>query len=351
MRSGRLICTPDNGVLMVPAHPSDRDRRPVIDARRPFSTPRTAAPGGFRRAARLTRHTKGSVHVGVDDRTLNELITESQDLQVDALRGIKETLPALAEIREERRGKPVDVEEIGRFNANRRQVLARMGYGTAGVATAGLISGGFGGMFAGILASPAHAAEALDIQMLQTASSLERLAVNTYQTALTLPFIKNGNAVVVKFAQTTMRQHDEHRKAFQAQTTTLGGKPQDAPNPTFGQVVTKAAPGLKAPIDVVNLAAKLEKVATDTYLVNLTMFEDMKSKEIMGSVMGVEAQHLATLRAVAALLEGNAPNLIKIPIGPDLAKLPAAAGSVAFPNAFEQTSPDMIAPPESGAVR
>lgn len=289
--------------------------------------------------------------MSVDDRTLNELITESQDLQVDALRGIRETMPALAEIREERRGQPVDVGEIERFNANRRQVLAKMGYGAAGVATAGLISGGFGGMFAGILATPAHADEALDVQILQTASSLERLAIDTYKTALTLPFIKNGNQVVVKFAQTTMMQHDEHRKAFQAQTTTLGGKVQDAPNPKFAAVVSQAAPGLKAPIDVVNLAAQLEKVATDTYLVNLTMFEDMKSKEIMGSVMGVEAQHLATLRAVGALLEGNAPNLIKIPLGADLAKLPAAAGSVAFPNAFEQTSPDMIAPPESGALK
>ncbi len=92
-------------------------------------------------------------------------------------------------------------------------------------------------------------------------------------------------------------------------------------------------------------------MATDTYLVDLTMFEDMKSKVIMGSVMGVEAQHLATLRAVGALLEGGAPQLIKIPIGADLTKLPAAAGNVAFPDAFEQTQPDLVAAPESGAVR
>ena len=73
----------------------------------------------------------------------------------------------------------------------------------------------------------------------------------------------------------------------------------------------------------------MEKVATDTYLMDLTMLEDMKSKIVMSSVMGVEAQHLATLRAVGALLTGGAPELIKVPIGADLAKLPAAAGSVA----------------------
>ncbi|HEV2088319.1 MAG TPA: ferritin-like domain-containing protein [Cryptosporangiaceae bacterium] len=288
--------------------------------------------------------------MSVDDRSLNALIEESQDLQVDALRGIKETMPALAEIREERRGKPVDLDEIKRFNAGRRQVLAKMGLG-AGAASAGLIAGGFGGMFAGLLATPAHADEALDIQILQTAASLEKLAVGTYEKALTLPFIKNGNPVVVKFAQTTMMQHNEHKNAFQAQTTALGGKPQDEPNPVYADVVAKATPGLKAPIDVVKLAAQLEEVATETYLVNLTMFQDMKSKEIMGSVMGVEAQHLATLRAVGALLEANAPNLIKIPLGADLAKLPAAAGSVAFPNALPETSSETVAKPESGAVK
>lgn len=287
----------------------------------------------------------------LNDRAFRELITESQDLHVDAIKGIRQTLPALAELREERRGQEIDTEEIARFNTGRRKVLAGLGYGGGGLALRGLLAGGFGGMFAGLLATPARADEALDIQILQTASSLEILAVNTYTTALTLPFIATGNPVVVQFAQTTMMQHDEHRKAFQAQTQALGGQPQDQPNPKFLAVVTQAAPGLQTPGDVVKLAASLEKVATDTYLVNLSMFEDMRSKEIMGSVMGVEAQHLATLRAVGALLEANAPDLIKVPLGPDLAKLPPAAGSVAFPDAFEQTQDDLIATPESGAVK
>jgi hypothetical protein len=286
--------------------------------------------------------------VTLDDKRFTELITESQDLHVDAIRQMKDTLPALVEIREERRGQEIDTDEIARFNTGRRQVLTSLGYGTA---AAGLVAGGFGGMFAGLLATPARADTALDIQMLQTASSLERLAINTYGAALTLPFITGGNPVVVKFAQTTMQQHDEHRQAFQNQTTALGGKVQDSPNPTFLQVVEQAKPGLKGPADVVTLASSLEKVATDTYLVNLTMFEDMHSKEIMGSVMGVEAQHLATLRAVGALLAGGAGDLIKIPLGADLGKLPAAAGSVAFPDALEQTQPELLAAPESGAIK
>lgn len=284
----------------------------------------------------------------LDDRGFRDLMAESQDLHVDAIKQIRQTLPALAEIREDRRGQSVDTDEVERFNLGRREVLARLGYGTAAV---GLLSGGFGAMFAGLLAAPAAADTPLDIQVLQTASSLERLAVNTYKTALTLPFISGGNPVVKKFAQTTMMQHDEHRQAFQAQTKTLGGKIQDSPNPKFLKVVTAAAPGLKAPGDVVKLASSLEKVATDTYLINLTLLTDMTSKEIMGSVMGVECQHLATLRAVGALLAGGAPELIKIPLGADLGKLPAAAGSVAFPDALEMTDPGLIAEPTTGAVK
>ncbi len=150
------------------------------------------APGGQREG----------LMVGLDDRTFTELITESQDLHVDAMKQIKATLPDLAEIREQRRGQEIDTAEIERFNLGRRAALTRLGYGTA---TVGMLTGGFGGMFAGLLATPAYADQSLDVQMLQTASSLERLAVNTYGTALTLPFIKNGNAVVVKFAQTTMQ--------------------------------------------------------------------------------------------------------------------------------------------------
>ena len=285
----------------------------------------------------------------IDDRRLNELIVESQDLQVDALRDIKATLPELEHIREERRGEEVNTDEIARYNENRRQVMGKLGLGGGALATRGLFAGGLGSFLAAMFASPARADTPLDIQILQTASSLEVLAVSTYNTALGLPFIRSGNPVVVKFAQTTMGQHDEHRKAFQAQTKTLGGREQTQPNPKFQQVVQQEAPKLKAPVDVVELAETLETVATQTYLQNTTQLEDTASKRVMATVMGVETQHAAVLRAVKALLAGGAPDLIKIPTEP--AKLPAAGGSVAFPVAFEPTPADMLAEPQSGAVK
>ena len=55
-----------------------------------------------------------------------------------------------------------------------RGILAAAGLGTAMVA---------------LLARPAFADKAMDVQMLQTAASIENLAVATYDTALTLDFI------------------------------------------------------------------------------------------------------------------------------------------------------------------
>ena len=307
--------------------------------------PNGSAPG----CGRDPNPERTTASVTIDDRSLNELIVESQDLQADALRDSTAALPALTELREARRGQDVNVDEIARYNTSRRGVLRSLGIGAGGVAGRGLLAGGFGAVLAGLLAPPARADKPLDVQILQTASSLEILAVATYQAALGLDFIKNGNPVVVKFAQTTMMQHDEHRKAFQAQSKALGGKEQTQPNAKFLTVVEQAKPTLKTPVDVVTLAETLETVATQTYLLNTTQLDDTTSKQLMASVMGVETQHAATLRAVKALLEGGAPELIKVPIGADVAKLPAAAGSVAFPEAFEPVT--TVAEPTSGAVK
>jgi hypothetical protein len=203
----------------------------------------------------------------------------------------------------------------------------------------------------GIVAKPAHAQEDLTIQILQTAASLENLAVATYEAALGLPFF-DANATVVAFAMTTRDQHQEHADAWNAQATTLGGEAQNEPNPVFAAVVEEAMPTLTSYAPVVDLAATLETVATETYVANISMVDDPTIRELTASIMGVEAQHLATLLAVGALLEN--PELITVEAtdgAVDVAALPAAAGSVAFPDPFLTPEPANVAPPESGAVQ
>ena len=279
----------------------------------------------------------------IDERALGELIEESQDLHADAMAVGRTTLPDLADYASDRRrnGAPSDALTVVNFEQDRQRLIRRVTMAVGGVLGVGAVSS----LFAG---SASASDGDIDVMQLQTAVSLELLAVATYGAALTLPFIKDGNPVIVKFAETTMSQHDEHRQAFSAQTKALGGTDQTATNPKYTPIVEAAKPTLAAPLDVVKLAATLEQVATETYLGDLNRYTDVTSRVLMASVMGVECQHLATLRAVGALLEGGAPELIAIPLGADIAKLPAAAGSIAFPEAFQGVT--MASPPEEGAV-
>ena len=70
--------------------------------------------------------------------------------------------------------------------------------------------------------SPRSAEPAIEVQLFQTAASLENLAISTYAAALELPFVQE-NATVVHFIETTMQQHTEHLALFNAQTEDLGG--------------------------------------------------------------------------------------------------------------------------------
>ncbi len=286
----------------------------------------------------------------VDERALDELIVESQDIQSDALRDTKEASRNLVEIHHDQLATGVDPDEqrfrTDQYNQNRRSVLRNGGIGLGGLAARGAIAATFGGALTALVAGPAAAAgDNTDIMILQTAASLENLAVATYGAALTLDFVKTGNAVVKKFAETTMKQHSDHADAFNSLAKSMGGKEQKDPNPKYLKVVNDAKPTLTDYKPLVALAISLETVATNTYNANTAMLKSKDAVTQIASVMGVESQHLATLRAVQALL--GSPDLIAIPT--DLAKLPAAAGSVAFPQPFEGI--EMASPPEEGAVK
>ncbi|MGH9282460.1 MAG: ferritin-like domain-containing protein [Acidimicrobiales bacterium] len=235
----------------------------------------------------------------------------------------------------ERRG------EVASAGVSRRDLLAGLG-------ACGLLAGGWGGLLSGLIAAPARDDEGLDRQILQTASSLEVLAVATYSAALSLDFIRNGNPVIARFVQTAMIHHDEHRKAFQALTKTLGGTEQANPNPTFAPVVEQARPSLRTAVEMVTLAETLETVVTQTYLQNASQLDHAGARRLAASVMGVESQHAATLRTMKVLLEAGLPDLLKIPLDADLARVPAQAGGTAFPEPFEPVT--NVAEPASGAV-
>ena len=269
-------------------------------------------------------------------------LEESQDLQSDAMRATREPLAALVEIGQERRARGIDPDEVRQFHEDRRAgVLERLGTGA-------LAAGGFGAVLLALTATAANAAGD-DVQILQTAASLENLAVATYGVALTLPFIggASANAVVKAFAMKTKGQHVEHAQAFNAAAQQLGGKAQTNPDPVLLGVVNQAKPTLTGPAEVVDLAIKLETGAAETYNANTAALSDKNARNVTASIMGVEAQHVAVLNAVKGVLVTGHPEFIALP--PPLDKLPAAAGSFGFPDAFLKT--DQARPADEGAVK
>jgi rubrerythrin len=284
-----------------------------------------------------------------DPRSLGELLEESQDMQSDAVRA---TIHPLAELSD--RGTASidesDPVENQRFAAEHRKALA------ASIGGGGLLAAAGGGLLVGMLASPAFASSSPDVQMLQTAASIEVLAVNTYTTALTLPYIGGSaaNPVVSKFVTVTKGQHAQHLQAFNAALKKMGAKTQNKPDPAFVPVVNKAVAGLsgataaQGSAGVVALALELENAAAETYVNDVANLKSSTNKALFASIMGIEAQHASVLLAVQALLTAGAPQLITLS-PTNVASLPAAAGSVGFPNAFYPTS--SAAPATQGAVK
>ena len=262
----------------------------------------------------------------LDDRALQGLMEESDDLHADSMRSTQQQLG--------------DYVAAAKESAFERSRGLGAGAVIAGVAGAAVLAG----------AVPAFAASSsMDIQILQTAASIENLAVATYGVALTLPFIGGGSAnpVVKAFVMKTKAQHEDHAMGFNAAAKGLGGKEQMDPDPKYLKVVNKAKPTLTDAGKVVGLAIALEDVAAQTYTDNVSSVSTSELRQQFAGVAGVEAQHKAILLAVQALIAGGAPQLIALP--PNVAKLPKAAGSVGFPVSFSPTQ--MASPASEGAVK
>jgi len=287
----------------------------------------------------------------IDDRALDELVEQSQDLHSDAMRATDDSLAELVELGHEQRARGEIDPDLSIQSAIANQTGIRKGLAGGGA----LAATAFGATLLGLAASPAFADTPTDIQMLQTSASIENLAVSTYKTALTLPYIggSSANGVVKAFAQTTMAQHAQHGQAFNSAAQALGGQAQSMADPKYVPVVNAAVTSIvkegpsAGALAVVGLAMTLENVAAETYVANCSLYGDSNAKTITASIMGVEAQHVAVLIAVKALLTAGAPQLIAL--SPMVVEsLPAAAGSIGFPNSFYPIS--SASPASEGAL-
>ncbi len=279
----------------------------------------------------------------LDEPRMTDLMEESQDLHSTAMRLTHEAVDEIVETGRERRARgAIEIPDPGRRTFLRRSLLA-----------AGVVGGGaLGASMFSRMTTTAYAASSADVQMLQTAASIENLAVAVYTKAAGLPPAVSGAAIptVKAFVVMTIKQHTEHANAFNAAAMQLGGMAQTKVDQVvYDAVVTPALGKIKGPADVVALAQALEDAAAQTYVKFGGDVDDKNALNAFATIAPVEAQHSAVLLAVAALIAGGAPQLITISPPVDATKLPSAAGSVGFPNSFYKT--DSARPAAEGAVQ
>jgi hypothetical protein len=197
---------------------------------------------------------------------------------------------------------------------------------------------------------------AVDIQMLETQASLEVLAMTAYQQALALAAFKSmpATAAVKVFATTTLSHHGSHLTLFNQTVEALGGRPQTNPDPRYEPLLKSQLTQLAkmspegAVSALLELAITLESVAAETYAKNSPTFASSRARTATASVTGIEAQHVAALRALQAVIK-TVP-AATLSFGTDVAHdLPDSDGDVGFPDAFFQVN--LASPPDEGASK
>jgi hypothetical protein len=143
----------------------------------------------------------------------------------------------------------------------------------------------------------AAAATDMDLTLLRTASSIEVLAIDAYQAAVDSGLVTDQ--AVADAALLFQEQHGDHNAALQAQTESLGGEPYTEANPFLQEnVVGPALETVTDQLSVVQLALELENAAAQTYALAGGLLSTPTLRQIIMSIGGVEARHMAVLRGV-----------------------------------------------------
>ena len=188
----------------------------------------------------------------------------------------------------------------GALGTSRRRLLAAGGVAAASTAVLAACKG------ATPSASPTPATtgttavvgNAKEIAILNTAISLEAMAVDVYTTVLGGTLVKSPtNQDLLKLFQT---QHGQHQDLLTRTVRGAGGTPTTTANATImAQVVQPHLATLATEADVVNLAYLLEHLLSATCQAAVGMFDHPALNTAISQVGGTEGRHLG-LMAVAS---------------------------------------------------
>jgi hypothetical protein len=187
----------------------------------------------------------------------------------------------------------------------------------------------------------------LDVQVLQTAASLENLVVGSYATAARLPFVVNGNARLRDLVARNKAHHAAHAQAFNLSVRKAGGAEQQAADPRYSGSVGGMLAAMKDPVSLVGLLTELEDIVAQTCTRYAILAATGGVRSLFATVAPVEAQHGAELLIMRALLDDGRAGADAT--ATQARALPAAVGTAGIPQAVYSTA-DASAINE-GAVR
>ena len=143
----------------------------------------------------------------------------------------------------------------------------------------------------------------MDLALARTAASLEKLAVDTYQTGIDSGLVTT--MAIAEAATLFQSHHQDHLDALNAVISDAGGDEVVEPNEAvFKALIEPAVAAAKAEADIVQIAFDLESAAAQTYVFAGGQLGTPTLRSTIMTIGGIEARHAAILQIAA---QGAAP--------------------------------------------
>lgn len=176
----------------------------------------------------------------------------------------------------------------------------------------------------------------LDVQVLQTAAALENLAVVSYTSAASMPFVVAGSAQLRDLIARNRAHHAVHAQAFNQAVVKAGGAQQHAPDARYAASVGRLLAGMKGPSTLADLLNEIEGLIAQTCTRYASLAAGGALRSMFVNVASVEAQHSAELLILRMLLGGGQHD--PGAIGAGARTLPASAGTAGIPQVVYPTA-------------
>ena len=179
--------------------------------------------------------------------------------------------------------------------------------GSSSKSAAPATSGTGTGASASTPSTPASGSLTGDLAVAATAASLENLGVYAYKAGLiaaTAGKLGQVPPAVATFAQTAMRQHQDHAQAWNAALTAAGQSAVTTTDPALTPTVNQKFGQVTNAAQLAQLALLIENIAAQTYQNAIPALTASGSIAVAATIHPVEMQHAAVLYYVLGQYPG-----------------------------------------------